>query len=194
MKKTLLLWSDIYKHWEYVIRNYPELKNKTIYKEFNFSRSFSVQSTYYDWVDISDETETIERSKKAFDSLFPDIGWRWTQGTIHSLFLLYESPTVEAQAAVWITAYMLCILRDRMGTGTTRKEAERIVTLTAPEIVPKYCFWHYKSKRLFPEIYIPDIILREETDIPDYALVDFAAANAAFVLAHFIPVVYNRED
>ena len=87
---------------------------------------------------------------------------------------------------------MLCIIRNNFGTAATRKEADRIAMLSAAEIIPKYCFWHYKSKTLFPGIYIPDIIDREEIDIPDYALIDFAAANAAFVLAHYVPVVFDR--
>ncbi len=192
MKKTLLLWSDVYRYWEYVIRYYPELKYKTFYKEYSLPSHHYGQSTYYDWVNVNDESGTIEKSQESFDTLFPEIGWRWTQGTIHSLSLFYKSPNIESQAAVWITAYMLCIIRNNFGTAATRKEADRIAMLSAAEIIPKYCFWHYKSKTLFPEIYIPDIIDREEIDIPDYALIDFAAANAAFVLAHYVPVVFDR--
>ena len=184
-------WEDIYQHWKFAARKYPELQgeNKCLKIEINEPRFGQVY--HYNWIDNSKKEQSIKKDISALASMYLDIGEEWSKGTIKTAGILSCCETEEEFAAVWICAFVTEIERNRSEPTETLRNAMRIAYEAYNIFVSKCGNWHSASRMLFPESYIPISLFYDTKNMSFQTLVELAAINAALVLAHYTPVEYK---
>ena len=193
-KDTEWNWEKIYGVWKIATLRFPELRGPLHYRSVNFSKPEYGPCYYFDWLTNGEEQMKIETSLKALASTWSDIPTNWSKGTIQTAALLTCCENEEELAAVWICAFALSLIRTRAIKGETQRNAVNLEHEACLLFVHDYGYWHSNSRDLFPEFYIPMDLFWDDKKFSMEELIEFAAMNAALVLAHYTPVEYKRED